>query len=661
MTVLTLLVMGAVEHYVSAALQQQGLSREQIQASVMHTLWPLLLLLVLLTGCGEIGVGLLAHRLTRPMAALTVAVEQVGPGNLEPDLPISGPDEVGRLAAAFGDMLTRLRQSQRESAGNVAQLERQVRDLWILHTISAAAARSLDLSAVLVASLAEILEALDLQAGWILLCTDDSRRLRLVAQQGLSPAFIEAEETLLEREHCICTDVLCTGETRLRSNMGDCPYLPRDLLVREGLKAHASIPLKARDHIFGLMNLASIWETAFDQRDLHLLTTIGQQIGIAIDHAQLFTTVQRELAQSRALFEVSKALISSHTLQDILTLIVTKAAEVMHTDNGTLQLVEEESGELHVQAVHGLSFPQLVTQRCYGCEAVARQAIQERQPQMIPDFRGYLAAHEMTAGICAETVSLLCLPLEVKGQVIGALTVGTHQTRYFTAQDVQFLTTFSGLAALAIENARLVTSSILLPEIHHRVKNNLQDIASLLSLQLRRVQSDEGREALMDTINRIKSIALVHDLLSDTGRDQTDLRDVARRIVDRVIAPLTPPDQDLRVEIRGDSVWLPSRANHAAALVLNELCTNALKHAFRDRPTGRLVIELQSSDHEVTVLIQDDGVGIGEDVCRGERRGLGLKIVETLVQRDLRGRLQLVNEAGTTVRLTFPRPRRGRL
>lgn len=185
-----------------------------------------------------------------------------------------------------------------------------------------------------------------------------------------------------------------------------------------------------------------------------------------------------------------------------------------------------------------------------------------------------------------------------------------------------------------------VVRQAMVQEIHHRVKNNLQTVASLLRIQARRAQHEETRQVLGESINRILSIAVVHEFLSQ--HEQTiNLRDVAQRIARQVHEGILNPQQEIRVRIEGDPVFLHAHQTTMLALVINELILNALEHGFGESRTGEIVISLVDEGEGVQLTVRDTGVGLPADFTLEQAHSLGLRIVQTIVEQDLRGRFSL--------------------
>jgi two-component system, sensor histidine kinase PdtaS len=188
-------------------------------------------------------------------------------------------------------------------------------------------------------------------------------------------------------------------------------------------------------------------------------------------------------------------------------------------------------------------------------------------------------------------------------------------------------------------------------EIHHRVKNNLQTIASLLRLQARRVSSEESRDALQESVLRIGSIALVHETLSEVPTDLAEFGEVARRIADMVSEGLVSPDRAVTISVEGKTGLLGSDLATPLAVTVAELIQNAVEHAFPGRDSGSIRVEMSRDDSEVVVVVSDDGVGIRGDLEEGAR--LGLQIVRSLI-RELGGSMRISVDTGTRAEVRVP-------
>src|SRR5205823_11583269 len=196
-------------------------------------------------------------------------------------------------------------------------------------------------------------------------------------------------------------------------------------------------------------------------------------------------------------------------------------------------------------------------------------------------------------------------------------------------------------AAVALEHGRTVMRGVLAQEIHHRVKNNLQTVASLLRLQAQADGVDPAR-ALEDSVNRILAIAAVHEVLTERHEDDVDLGELLERLRAMLVQGLAAGK---RVESAIEPVSLAGARATALALVFSELLQNALEHG------GTSVrVELARRNGDVVLAIADDGEGIGGEPSVGT----GLSIVRALVRDELRGTLRLESEGGLRAEVVFP-------
>ncbi len=260
------------------------------------------------------------------------------------------------------------------------------------------------------------------------------------------------------------------------------------------------------------------------------------------------------------------------------------------------------------------------------------------------------------AQLAGSGAALLAVPLSIQERVIGVLACLGPPGHAFSDSQEALLTTLANQTALAIENARLVTSAAVVREMHHRIKNNLQTVAMLMQLQLPEADRLETRQVLLTNIHRIRSIAAVHEILSEQGFRLVNVKTVLERIAQTTMTGMARPDQPVGIAVRGDNLQLPSRAATAVAVVVNELIQNSLEHAFVGRAAGRIDIALARTPDALMILVRDDGVGLPDEL----EHNLGLEIAQALVVEDLQGELQFNRlPAGAEVCIRLPRAAEG--
>lgn len=202
------------------------------------------------------------------------------------------------------------------------------------------------------------------------------------------------------------------------------------------------------------------------------------------------------------------------------------------------------------------------------------------------------------------------------------------------------------------QEKNLVLKSVAVKELHHRVKNNLQTIASLLRLQARREEHEETRRVLNESISRILSISATHQLLSQSGEACVSLMEVLENVRRNAVQPFLKSDLKLNLEITGEDMTVDSEIATSVALSVNELLQNCMKYAFRDRKQGNVSVRIEKGKVYSRLTVTDDGVGFEpENVRTGS---LGLNIVRTMVQDKLHGSLKIrSDEKGTEVSFDF--------
>lgn len=265
-------------------------------------------------------------------------------------------------------------------------------------------------------------------------------------------------------------------------------------------------------------------------------------------------------------------------------------------------------------------------------------------------------AYERQLGIkLVQKAETACRPFEVEAE-IGSLVLAQRAIPIVidghTARIVVILT---DVTELKKKEKELLIKSAVIQEIHHRVKNNLQTIASLLRLQARRTKSLEVKAALRESVNRILSISVVHEFLSQQDQEFIDVAEVAKNILDTVIQNMLEPDFNLQTVFNGHTVILPSEQASSLALVINELIQNSIEHAFIGRREGIVGVDIATFPEEYQIDIYDNGIGLPPDFSIDQSNSLGLQIVRTLIENDLGGKFNLYSDNGSHARIIMPR------
>ncbi|WP_213814294.1 sensor histidine kinase [Glaciihabitans sp. dw_435] len=232
------------------------------------------------------------------------------------------------------------------------------------------------------------------------------------------------------------------------------------------------------------------------------------------------------------------------------------------------------------------------------------------------------------------TVSLRAIPMRTRGERVGAIVLCRDVTE------------------VRHQERELITKDATIREIHHRVKNNLQTVASLLRIQARRTHNDSAKEALQQAMRRVAAIAVVHDTLSEGLSQTVDFDAVFDRVLLLVAEVASSHNTTVHPKSSGSFGTLPSEYATPLALALTELVTNAVEHGLAGRD-GEVEIIAKRTDDYLSVKVRDNGVGLPEGKVGS---GLGTQIVRTLIQGELGGTIDwhTLMGSGTEVTIDIP-------
>ena len=230
------------------------------------------------------------------------------------------------------------------------------------------------------------------------------------------------------------------------------------------------------------------------------------------------------------------------------------------------------------------------------------------------------------------TVSLRTIPIRNRGERVGAIVLCRDVTE------------------VRHQERELLTKDATIREIHHRVKNNLQTVASLLRIQARRTHSDVAREALGQAMRRVAAIAVVHDTLSEGLTQNVDFDVVFDRVLKLIAEVASSHNTTVHPKSTGSFGHLPSEYATPLALALTELVTNAVEHGLAGRADGEVEIVAKRTNDHLTVKVRDNGVGLPEGQVGS---GLGTQIVRTLIQGELGGTIDWHTLVGSGTEVTI--------
>jgi two-component system, sensor histidine kinase PdtaS len=464
------------------------------------------------------------------------------------------------------------------------------RHLRLLTETIAAVNSTLDLEEVLSLVASKVADALEADACFVYLYDEQADELVLRATHGTRVEEMTGRPRMRPGEGITGSaaaaraPVMIPSQAHLDERFKAFPNLPED-----EYESILAVPVLAREKLAGALNVRTRESREFTGAEIDLLLAIAAQVAQTIEHAKLYAEAQRRVGELEALARISEAVSESLYLEESLEAIVEATVDALGATGAALVL---EDGEV-----------------------------------VWPEGR---------AGKHAVRV-----PLRWKGRQVGELVCDRDTP--FSSDDRALLGSIASHAAVALEHGRAVLRGVLAQEIHHRVKNNLQTVASLLRLQAR-TDGVDARKALNDSVNRILAIAAVHEVLTDRHDEDVELDELLDRLRAMLVQGLGAAKT---IEASLEPVSLGGNRATALALVFSELLQNALEHG------GESVrVELTRRDGEVVLAIADDGAGL-----EGEpSSGTGLSIVRALVRDELGGQLVLESDGdgGLRAEVVFP-------
>ena len=431
-------------------------------------------------------------------------------------------------------------------------------------------------------------------------------------------------------------------------------YLPET--KEQQFKSLLAVPLVSQGKIIGAVNVQTTTYHHFPKAEVELLSLIGDLAAGALERARLNDHLQRQVQELSALAQVSKTITAPIFLDEMLAIVMEMAAQVMHARACSLLLLEEDRKELVMRASYGLSQAHAASSPVQLQNSLAGRAMLLGEPVMARDLRTDPLYRNKEFAQQEGLLSFLAVPFKVRDRAIGTFNCYMGTVHSFSAREIELLSTLANQTALAIENANLAMNALLVREMHHRVKNNLQMIAMLLRLQLRSGIQVSPEDVLSQTISRILSIAAVHEALSQEGFRLIGVKGLIQQAAHSTLQTMTHPGREIALTVEGADFRLPSQPATSLAIAANELIQNALEHGFNGNATGSVKVLLAEEGESLIVQVRDDGIGLPVDFAI--KSSLGLQIVQALITEDLRGVFELTSArvgGGTLATIRIPR------
>ncbi len=578
-----------------------------------------------------------------------------------------------------------------QNAGLFEETRRRGEEVRLLFEATRDVSASLELDEVLERIAAHLCWAAEATSGDIMILDESGERATVCAQYWTPGA------SLLERTLDVGTVYDLTWHPAILQAMrenrplvthADDPNLEpatREMMARFGGRSALRIPI----HVTGVLHgYALIWDSQrrheWTDEEVQLCQTLANQVAIAIENARLHAQTERRLQEQIALREAGAVMTSALDLDTVLTRIAEQMSQAVDVTSAYISRHEPEAKTSTVVAEYigpqacarervsdlGITYP--YAEGDTGFVEVMEAGRHDISQLDDPDLPESERAHMREYG--GQTV--LYIPLRIAGRFIGYAELWeSRRQREFTPEEIALCEGIAQQAAIALENARLYEQAqeeiaersraeeqiraslrekeVLLKEIHHRVRNNLQVISSLLFLQSKNVRDQRSLEILQDSQNRVRSMALVHErLYQSQDLARVDFAKYVRSLVNHLFRSYGVNSNVIRLKVNVGDISLGVDTAIPCGLIINELVSNSLKHAFPDGREGEIHIELRSDDGGCTLMIGDNGVGFPKGLEFRRVGTLGLQLVNTLVNQ-LEGTMELDRSSGTAFTIGF--------
>jgi PAS domain S-box-containing protein len=451
---------------------------------------------------------------------------------------------------------------------------------------------------------------------------EDGHTVTMVAAFGEGAApFVGVSHDLSEPSSYTAL-IINTGQPAFRNRIWESPYGYSGIARILKAQALLGLPLINRTgRVVGAMTFADREDAErFTARDLTQGTVLANQAAQAIENSELFSQVNRLQEQYRVVTEA---------LNDAVFTLDGEARFTFGNAAG------ERLTGYRLDELLGRPFMDLVAP--------------ENLPELTDRFRRAVAGEAISPHVWTEMIrkdgSRVPIELSMANLVLDGYIIG----RVGVARDI----TDRQHAEEQIR-ASLQEKEVLLKEIHHRVKNNLQIISSLLNLQSQYINDQSALQMFIDSRNRVKSMALIHEILF-RSRDITriDFAEYIKTISVQIFRSYGACSKNIDLDVQVKDIMLDVDTAIPCGLIVTELVSNSLKHAFVDGRVGSINVKLFANDsNTLTLIVKDNGIGLPHHIDLHHVDSLGLKLVGALVNQ-LVGKVEIDSTFGTTFMITF--------
>jgi len=362
----------------------------------------------------------------------------------------------------------------------------------------------------------------------------------------------------------------------------------------------------------------------------------------------------------RAQRDLGLALSNASGLEETLQLCLDAAIHVSGMDCGGVYLVDKASGNIDLALHKGLSSDFIDKTSHYDGDSESARLVMTGKPIYTQYRKLGMSLDEIKEHEGLRAIEII--PVSHDGQVIACLNIASHtqdEVPSFARNSLETIATQIGSAIARITaeeqiERALKEKGVLLKEIHHRVKNNMQVIASLIRLQSQHIKNKDAQALFTNCLSRVNSMALVHDkLYQSPDMSRIDFNEYIQGMTVQLFDLYNVHPADIKLETRINDVSLDVNTATPCGLILNELVSNSLNHAFPEGTRGEISIVMHPvKENEVELIVSDTGICFPESLDFRNTDSLGMHMVIALVEQ-LGGTIELDRSSGTTFTVRF--------
>jgi PAS domain S-box-containing protein len=379
------------------------------------------------------------------------------------------------------------------------------------------------------------------------------------------------------------------------------------------------VPLKAKDRTIGVLTVQSYTEgIRYGEKDKDILTFISEQVAMAIERKMAEEVLRESVEKFRNLAEQSPNMI-----------FINHKGRVVYANERCEEIMGYEKGEFYSPDFDFLSL--IAPEHKDKVKVVFNRHMNGKE---VPPCDYSLITKEGKRIDAILTTKLI--NYEGDRAILGIITDITERKK--TEEQIK---------------ESLKEKEVLLKEVHHRVKNNMQIISSLLNLQSRHIKDEQASRIFKSSQNRVKSMSLIHErLYQSKDLAKIDFAEYTRSLTGHLFSSYGIDPRNINYQVNIKNVLMDISSAIPCGLIINELVSNSLKHAFPDGKKGEIRIDMHASNtNEIVLIVSDNGIGIPEEVGLKKPKTLGLHLVTILAEDQLNGNIELDRRKGTKFKM----------